>query len=42
MKTKIIVLLFIIVFAGCKTAKEGCPGAKYQGPKYKTAKFKWY
>lgn len=42
MKTKFILLLFVFSFAYCTTSKVACPGAKYQGPKYKTTKFKWY
>ncbi|HEY0751791.1 MAG TPA: hypothetical protein VGD26_11585 [Chitinophagaceae bacterium] len=42
MKTKLLLLIFIIAFAGCKTSKEGCAGTKYQGPKFKASKFDWY
>jgi hypothetical protein len=42
MKTKIMLLLFVIAIAGCTTSKEGCAASKYQGPKYKTTKFSWY
>ncbi len=42
MKTKLIVLLMVIILAGCNTSKQGCPGASYQGPKYKASKFNWY
>lgn len=46
MKTKLILLLLIaaITLASCKTSKQGCEGATYQGPKFKPSKskFKWY
>jgi hypothetical protein len=42
MKTKWVVLLFLMAFASCKTSQKGCPGASYQGPKFKASKFKWY
>lgn len=42
MKTKLLVLFLVIVIAGCKTSKQGCPGASYQGTKYKASKFSWY
>ena len=42
LKTKIILIIFIIAFAGCRTSKDGCGGTKQNGPKYKYTKFKWY
>jgi len=42
MKTKFLLLLFVIAFAACKTSREGCAASKYNGQKYKTTKFSWY
>jgi hypothetical protein len=42
MKPKLLLLLFILIMASCKTSKQGCPGASYQGTKYKASKFSWY
>jgi len=42
MKTKISLLLFVLIIVSCKTSKQGCPGANYQGPKFKASKFDWY
>lgn len=41
MKIKFILLLSVILIASCKTSKQGCAGANYEGPKFKTSKFKW-
>ena len=41
MKTKLILFFIVIVIASCKTAKQGCPGANYQGQKFKASKFTW-
>jgi hypothetical protein len=41
MKPKLLLFLFLLIMAGCSTSKQGCPGASYQGPRYKASKFSW-
>jgi hypothetical protein len=41
MKSKLLILIFIIALAGCKTSKEGCAAQKSVGPKFKATKFSW-